>query len=142
MPTVFISYRRTDDPFAAQSIYDRLRAKFGAESVYFDIDSVPAGVDFREHIQDAVGECDVLLVVIGEKWLDPDDQGHQPLENPADFVRIEVETALNRDIPVIPVPVGNARIPREAELPPAISALAYHNAREVRPGTALIDTTD
>lgn len=136
MKRVFVSYRRNDDPYAATLIYDRLKAKFGEESVYFDVDAIPAGIDFRKHIQEAVEKCDVLLVIIGDKWLELNAAGQSRLENPSDFVRIEVETALRRGVPVIPVPVGSARIPRESELPEAISDLAYRNAREVRPGAS------
>lgn len=134
MPKIFVSYRRSDVPYAATLIRDRLVRQFGAESVYFDVDSVPLGLDFRRHIQRAVEQCDVLLVVIGERWLELDKQGNQRLEDPEDFVRVEIETALKRGIPVIPVPVGNARIPRAADLPEAISSLAFRNASEVRPG--------
>ena len=66
MPKVFISYRRKDNQYAANLIYDRLIERFSKESVYFDIDAMPAGVDFRRHIQQAVSECDVLLAVIGD----------------------------------------------------------------------------
>ena len=83
-----------------------------------------------------MSKCDILLVIIGDNWLCVDDNGQSRLENPADFVRIEIEAALNRDIPVIPVPVGNANIPRENQLPAVIKDLSYRNAAEVRAGTA------
>lgn len=134
--TVFISYRRKDNSYAANLVYDRVAAVFGRGSVYFDVDAVPAGIDFRQHIQHAVEQCDVMLVIIGENWLERDSNGESRLENPADYVRIEIETALRRGIPVIPVPVGNARLPREDELPEEIGEFAFRNAREIRTGSA------
>ena len=136
MSEVFISYRREDSPDAAGRIYDRLKDHFGEESVFFDIDTVPFGLDFRDHVDEVVSKCDILLVVIGDNWLSPDDQGRSRLDNPADFVRVEVEVALKRSIPVIPVPVGKAEIPRVEELPEAISDLSFRNGAEVRSGTA------
>ena len=136
MPTVFVSYRRSDDPYAATLIYKDLAAKFGDENVYFDIDSVPLGIDFQDHIQQAVEKCDVLIAVIGEKWLEPNEDGDSRLDDPMDFVRIELETALKRNIPVIPVAVGDASLPDESELPKAIGHLVKRNGTEVRPGVA------
>ena len=96
MPKIFISYRREDSIGIAGRIYDRLCLKFGRESVFMDVDAIPLGVDFRQHLTDAVGQCDILLAVIGERWLTIADHGHRRLDNPADFVRIEIETALQR----------------------------------------------
>ena len=137
MPKVFISYRRKDNQYAANLIYDRLIERFSKESVYFDIDAMPAGVDFRRHIQQAVSECDVLLAVIGDHWQELDEHGEPRLNNPADFVRIEIAAALARDIPVVPVLVGSAQVPRENELPAELADLAYRNAREVRAGSSM-----
>ena len=137
MPKVFISYRRKDNQYAANLIYDRLIERFSKESVYFDIDAMPAGVDFRRHIQQAVSECDVLLAVIGDHWQELDERGEPRLNNPADYVRIEIAAALARDIPVVPVLVGSAQVPRESELPVELADLAYRNAREVRAGSSM-----
>lgn len=139
LPNVFLSYRRSDEPYAATLISEQLKSAFGKESVFFDVDDVPYGVDFREYIQERVDRCDVLLVVIGDGWLGEDGSGMQRLKNPSDYVRIEIETALNRDIPVIPLPVRNAEMPTEAELPEAISSLAYRNGCDLRVGPGLID---
>jgi hypothetical protein len=136
MPNVFISYRRNDNPDAAGRIYDRMVEHFGEQSVFFDIDSVPFGIDFRKHVDKVVSQCDIVLVVIGDHWLAKEDGKQTRLEDPADLVRMEIETALRRGIPVIPVPVGNANVPRESDLPEAIRDLAYRNAAEVRSGTA------
>ena len=137
MPKVFISYRRSDNQYAAKVIYDRLVERFGKESVYIDIDDIPAGVDFRHHIRQAVGECDVLVAVVGDSWQELDERGEPRLNNPADFVRIEIAAALTRDIPVVPVLVGAAQVPREQEMPAELADLAYRNAREVRAGSSM-----
>ena len=136
MPRIFLSYRRSDAPDAAGRILDRLRSHFGAASVFFDIDSVPAGIDIRTHIDEQVSQCDVLIAIMGEGWLEPGENGEARIFNEADFVRIEIESALARGIPVIPIPVETAEIPDESELPTAISDLVFRNAMEVRSGSA------
>ena len=77
MPRIFISYRRADSSYPAHSIYDKLVEHFGKESVVFDVDSIPKGFDFVEYLDDQVQQCDVLLAVIGTRWLDvkPDATG-------------------------------------------------------------------
>jgi TPR repeat protein len=89
-----------------------------------------------QHLGDAVGRCDVLLAVIGEQWLQASVPGsdRRRLDDPRDFVRIEIEAALKRGIPVIPVLVGRAAMPAEQELPDDLRGLAFRNAAEVRPG--------
>ena len=131
--TVFLSYRREDSADVAGRIYDRLTQAFGHDQVFKDVDSIPLGVDFREHLQQVVGRCDVLLTIIGNQWLVAPRAGTaRRLDNPKDFVRIELEGALQRDIPVIPVLVGGASVPQESELPSTLSALAYRNGIAVR----------
>jgi len=139
MPTIFISYRREDSSDSAGRVYDRLEAHFGREAVFMDVDTIPFGIDFREHLAQAVGRCDILLAVIGENWLtayhkEGPRQGQRRLDDPSDFVRIEIQSALARGIPVIPVLVGKAVMPREQELPEGLKELAYRNAAEVRTG--------
>ncbi len=136
MSSIFISYRRTDNPDAAGRVYDRLKSHFHEANVFFDIDSIPPGIDFRNYITEIVSKCDVLVVIIGEKWLAGDLNGKSRLEDTSDFVRIEVETALKRGIPVIPVPVGNAALPSGKELPVALQDLLFRNAVEVKSGTS------
>lgn len=136
---IFISYRRDDSGDVTGRIYDRLESRFGRESLFIDVDSIPIGVDFREHLSEAVGRCDVLLAVIGTQWLNAAHQrgarkGRRRLDDPADLVRIEIQSALERRIPVVPVLVGNAAMPLEEELPPELRPLAYRNAAEIRPG--------
>jgi hypothetical protein len=127
---IFLSYRREDSAHVVGRIYDRLVQQFGKEQVFKDVDSIPLGVDFRKHLAQVVGSCDVLLAVIGMNWHAKD--GKTRLDDPKDFVRIELETALQRDIPVIPVLVRGAQIPEESNLPPTLATLAYRNGIAVR----------
>lgn len=144
MPGIFISYRRDDTGYVARMLAEKLGAEFGAASVFMDIDNIPFGVDFRDHIARAVGRSDVVLALIGDDWLGatkPD--GARRLDDPADFVRIEIAHALQQGIPVVPVLAGTARMPRDTDLPPEIAALAFRNAAELRAGrdlTAHVET--
>lgn len=134
-PKIFISYRRDDSAYIAGIIYEKLEQHFGANSVFFDINSIPLGIDFRKHISGKAGECNILLAIIGDNWINAaDNQGERRLDDPADFVRLEIESALDRDIPVIPVLVGNAHMPAMIELPSSLQGLAFRNAAEVRAG--------
>lgn len=129
---VFISYRRGDSSGHAGRIYDQLSTRFGDGQVFMDVDAIEPGVDFVDYIADAVGSCDVLVAVIGPDWLDasgPD--GRTRLEDPHDFVRLEVSTALERDVRVIPVLVEGAAIPSERELPTPLTKLARRHALSV-----------
>jgi hypothetical protein len=131
---LFISYRREDSAYISDRINERLTQRFGRQTVFKDVDSIPLGQDFRKHLREAVGGCDVLLAVIGKEWLAVDRQtGARRIDDPRDHLRIEVESALERDIPVIPVLVQGAAVPTEAELPETLRALAYRNAQPVRP---------
>ena len=130
---IFISYRRQDSADITGRIYDRLIQRFGKEQIFKDVDSIPLGVDFREHLNRMVGNCDVVLAVMGDRWLTADDPDRKRrLDDPKDFVRIELEAALERKIPVIPVLVREAQMPKEKELPAALAALAYRNGIAVR----------
>jgi hypothetical protein len=103
MSKIFLSYRRQDTAGIAGRIYDRLRARFGSDAVFMDIDTIPFGVDFREHIDAAVGQCDVALAVIGPRWSGQNKTSRR-IDDAKDFVRIEIESALQRGIPVISRP--------------------------------------
>lgn len=134
-PKVFICYRRDDSGDAAQSIHEKLVSHFGEDSVFFDVDSIPLGVDFHGILNDAVANCDVLLAVIGNQWMTVvDESGRRRLDDPDDFVRVEIEAAISHSIPVIPVLVGRATIPKPLELPPTLQELARRQAAEVRFG--------
>jgi len=135
MASVFLSYRRSDSAAAAGRIADQLKQRFGDASVFLDVDAIPLGVDFRKYVNQRLDKSDVFLCVIGHHWLDArDDSGGRRIDNSSDTVYIEVSSALARgeQVPVIPVLVESAPMPKEAELPPAIRDLAYRNAIEVR----------
>jgi hypothetical protein len=133
-PMVFISYRRADSIDVTGRIYDRLVGHFGAAAIFKDVDSIPFGIDFKEHLEQAVGKCEIFLAVIGDKWLEATDAlQNNRLQDPRDFVRIELEAALQRNIPVIPLLVRGASMPTEEKLPPSLGKLAYRNAMPIRP---------
>ena len=94
---------------------------------------IPFGVDFRQHIDRMVADCDVVLVVIGRRWVDAvDEHGQRRLDQAGDFVRLEVEAALRREIPVVPLLVDGATIPQPSQLPESLADLAYRNGTQVR----------
>src|SRR5574338_600081 len=134
MSRIFISYRRADSIAITGRIYDYLVTVFGEDSIFKDVDDIPLGMDFRAVLEREVGSCDVLLVVIGRQWAAvTDSEGHIRLHNPADFVRIEVETGLKRpDILAVPVLVDDASMPRIEHLPETLHNLIYRNAAVVR----------
>ena len=117
----------------AGRIYDRLQAHFGSDAVFMDIDNIPFGVNFREHIDATISQCDVILAVIGTKWAG-EAAASRRLDEPRDFVRIELESALDRNLPVIPILIDQARMPGEAELPTSLATLADYNAIDVNQG--------
>jgi len=131
--SIFISYRRQDSADVTGRIYDRLVLSFDRRQVFKDVDSIPLGVDFRAHLGEVVGHCDVLLAVIGPQWLTASGADGRRLDDPADFVRIEIEAALARDIPVIPLLVGGTGLPSAKELPQALAPITYRNGISVRP---------
>lgn len=130
---IFISYRREDSAPSAGRVYDRLVGRFGKDAVFKDVDSIPYGADFRGYINGVLEQCAAQVVLIGPGWAGAaDQQGGSRLANPADFVRIEVETALQRGIAVIPVLVQGATMPSAELLPPPLAPLAYRNAVHIR----------
>ncbi len=135
MARIFISYRRDDSGYVAALLNEKLQERFGRDSVFFDIDHIPIGVDFRQRINDAVGVCDALVVVIGDRWLEArDERGNRRLDDPADYLRLEIEAAFKRDIPVVPVLVDKSTMPPVGSLPHPIQGLAHRNAAEIRAG--------
>ncbi len=130
---VFLSYRRDDQVAAALlvSIYDRLAQRFGSEHVFRDIDSIPLGIDFRGYIASKIEKCDVCVALIGPQWLEILEQRK---DDPKDFLRLEIEAALERDIPVIPLLAGNAEVPPEERLPETVRALAWRNGMTLSMG--------
>jgi hypothetical protein len=132
-PGGFISYRRQDAPdLAGRLLYDRLEERFGEDRVFMDVDSIEPGLDFSAVISRAVSSCAVLLVVIGDKWLTATDaRGRRRLDNPDDYVRLELEAGLTRDVRVIPGLVEGVAMPGSRELPDSLSQLAGRNALEI-----------
>jgi hypothetical protein len=126
---IFISYRRGDDPGNTGRLFDHLQQAFGPEQLFMDVDSIAPGLDFVRVLEEQVGQCDVLLAMIGPRWFDAVDQhGSRRIDDPNDFVRIEIESALKQDKRVIPVLLGETRMPRLEDLPEAIGPLARRNA--------------
>lgn len=129
---IFISYRRADSAGAAGRIYDRLVQRFGKAAVFKDVDSIPLGVNFKTHLDSVVQQCSVVLVIIGDRWLEKDvAAGQRRIDDPRDFVAIEIESALRRDIPVIPLLVENAAVPAGEELPSTLQEFAYRQGMVV-----------
>jgi formylglycine-generating enzyme required for sulfatase activity len=132
MSTVFISYRRENTAGEARALFNDLVARLGEKSVFMDVDSIALGRDFRSVLQETTASCDLMLVLIGRNWAEAqDEKGRIRLENPVDYVRLEIESALKRDIVVTPVLVQGAHMPGPEDLPAEIRNLAYRNAFEL-----------
>jgi hypothetical protein len=126
---IFISYRREESRWSARSLRDRLCRDFDPNQIFMDIDAIALGEDFVEAIETTVAKCDVLIAVIGNNWLtSKDDRGNRRLDNPEDFVRMEIGVALKRKIRVIPVLVDNALMPQSTDLPEELKPLVRRNA--------------
>jgi hypothetical protein len=134
MPKIVISYRRLDSDAIAGRIRDRLANHYGENAIFMDIDSIPLGIDFRRHVQDALSHSDVVIAVIGPKWLGPHRSSRSRIKEDIDPVRIEIETALQKGIRVIPVLVNHATMPKPVDLPESLEQFAYHNAAEIDAG--------
>ena len=131
---IFICYRREDTPAEAGRLSEGLTQSFGEERVFFDIDSVPLAMNFVTYIADQLQQCPVMLVVIGRGWNTiADERGVRRLDDPADQVRVEIATALRLKVPVIPILVQNASMPRATDLPEDIRDLAFHNGTKLAP---------
>jgi CHASE2 domain-containing sensor protein len=124
---VFISYRRSDAEAIARSLYEALKARFGARRVFFDTSSIPVGEDFRRVVQERIGRSAVVIVVIGPGWVAAADERGQRLRQPDDPVRFELLSALGQGRRIVPLRVGGAPAPRAEELPPELAALAFLN---------------
>jgi hypothetical protein len=131
---IFLNYRREDTGWAAGRLFDRLSHRFGKDQVFKDIDSIHLGDDFVDAITSAVGSCDVLLALIGDRWLlITDGDGQRRLDDDNDFVRLEIEAALTRNVRVIPILVEGARMPRAADLPASMAKLVRRQALKLNP---------
>ncbi len=133
MPRITISYRRDDSGVITGRIFDRLAAHFGRESVFRDIDDIPPGVDFRKHISGILDASDIVLAIVGPRWIGP-RAGPSRLANAADPVRVEIETALLKDRPLIPVLVLRGSMPRVEQLPESLQDFAYRHAVSIDAG--------
>ena len=143
MAKIYVSYRREDSAYAAQAIYNKLVESYGEDSVFFDIDTVSPSTDFVGHLKEQMSDCDVLLAVIGDSWLTSQSQdGRSRLDDPQDPVRVEIQAALEQDIPVIPVLVGRVRMPSAKELPSELKQLSYRNAAQLRAGRDFLATLE
>src|SRR5262245_17340226 len=124
MAKIVVSYRRADSAAIAGRIFDRLVSHYGEDAVFMDVDDIPFGIDFRQHIKGVLESCDVLLAVVGPRWAGLSAEGAR-IKDAADPVRVEVESALQRGLPVIPVLVDGARMPAASELPEALQPFAF-----------------
>jgi tetratricopeptide (TPR) repeat protein len=135
MSRIFVSYRREDTSGHAGRLFDGLASHFGREAVFMDVDTIGAGADFADAIEEAVGGADAFLALIGKRWLSAaDEEGKRRLDDPEDFVRLEVATALGRRVRVIPVLLDGGAMPSADELPEALAGLHRRNALEIRDG--------
>src|SRR5215469_3745395 len=130
--SIFISYRRDDSEGEAGRLFDDLVRTFGEDSVFMDVSDINPGVDFRKAIDENVASCGVLLAMIGPQWCSiRNSAGGRRLDDPNDFVRLEIASALARNIAVIPVLVHDAKMPRPEELPDNLKDLAFRNSVEI-----------
>jgi hypothetical protein len=120
MASIFLSYRRTDSPQACR-VHDWLALRFGADAVFMDVSAIPFAVNFQDFIRSAIQASRVMIVLIGSEW-------HARIHQPDDPVRMEVETALAANVPVLPVLIGSTRMPDSEQLPASIAAIADQNA--------------
>jgi hypothetical protein len=127
-PRIALSYRRDDSLAITGRLYDRLRAVFGKENVFMDLDSIAAGADFREQISQTIGRTDLVIAIIGPKWAGPREDSTNRINDAGDIVRLEIASALTQQIPIIPLLVNNTPMPPPSHLPPEIRELAFRNA--------------
>jgi len=118
----------------AGRIFDRLVSHCGAETVFMDIESIPFGTNFRSHIDDALKDCDLLIAIVGPRWLGSRQEESSRIHEKTDPVRVEIQTALRRGITIVPVLVEGAKMPTESELPQGLRRFALLNALQVDSG--------
>jgi hypothetical protein len=132
MNEVMLSYRRDDSADITGRIYDRLVESFGGEAIFKDIDSIPLGANFKQHLDEVVSQCHALVVVIGRNWLGTaSTDGSRRLDDPQDVVRLEIEAALERRIPVVPLLVQGASMPDATTLPLTLRELVLCNGTTI-----------
>jgi TIR domain len=131
---IAISYRRDDSAAITGRIFDRLVARYGADTVFRDVDNIPLGIDFREHINSILAQTDITLVVVGKRWFGPLPRRRRRIDDPADPVRVEVETALRNGMPVVPLLVEGGAMPNVDQLPDSLREFVYRNGLEIDSG--------
>lgn len=136
MSKIFISYRRDDSQWQTKRLYDALcdQVPKPKQNIFYDLDSMRVGRDFRAKIDAAVSQCDLMIAVIGKNWLSQVDNetGNRRIDDPNDFVRIEISTALRREIPVVPVLVDETTMPKAEKLPEDLKSLSYRHGVKLR----------
>ncbi len=130
---IVLSYRHGDSPGTIGWMYEKLSTRYGEDSVFRDVDNIQPSMDFRKVIGHTLRRADLVLVIIGPKWRGPVD-GKLRIDEINDWVRIEVETALQLDIPIIPVLIEGADMPKVEEVPDSLKDLTYKHAVRVEPG--------
>jgi uncharacterized protein YigE (DUF2233 family) len=135
MASIVISYRRDDTSDIAGRIHDRLRACYGDDAVFRDIEAIPPAIDFRRYIRETMLRAKVLIAIIGPRWLGPSEDGQFRIAAADDPVRIEIETALQIGLHVIPILVNDAAMPKAENLPHSLGTFAFHNAFTVDRGS-------
>ncbi len=141
--TVFINYRRADSKLVAQLIFNQLLQRFSRDQVFKDFNTISPGDDYTVSIDKALHGCDVLLVIIGQQWLDiKDESGRRRLDDPADYVRVEIAKALSRNIKVIPVMLDDVTMPQPEQLPEDIRSLTRRQLVEIDTNSRLEQDVD
>lgn len=130
-PQIFLSYRRNDVADAAGRLFDHLAARYGRKAIFKDVDCIPLGEDFRNHIFQAVQNSSVFLAVVGPNWI-RHKEDHEEAEPEVDYVQTEIEAAIQHGIPVLPVLIGNTLMPKPSELAAALKPLAYRQSAKLR----------
>jgi hypothetical protein len=130
---IVLSYRRSDSGIVGR-IFDRLIAHYGRDAVFLDVDDIPFGIDFRDHIRSVLHDCDALVAVVGSNWIGSRDHGQSRIMDNNDPVRMEIEAALQQSIPIIPTLVDSARMPNETDLPESLRDFGYRNAATLDAG--------
>jgi hypothetical protein len=130
MATIVISYRREDSKWIADRIFDRFESHYGKGNVFMDIDSIPFGLDFRDHIRETLDRCDVMVALVGPNWIGRTRTGDHIL-NETDWVRIEVEAALKKKIPLIPLLIDGSQMPKSDELPDSLKNFVFRQAAAI-----------
>lgn len=131
--SIFISYRRSDSADIVGRLYEHLTSEHGRKAVFKDVDAMIPGGDFRVQLDQSLGACRVLICVMGDQWAGPVGSPSRKIDDANDFVRIEIETALRRGIPVIPVFVRGTAMPPPDFFPESLRGLAYRQGLALRP---------